>query len=415
MTPQIHDHRNITAPSKPAPIGAPAGDTGDAELRFATRAVTTEPDPTTGALLTPIHASTTYAQTNLGEHLGFTYSRSGNPTVSALEQKLGELESAEPAVCFSSGMAAISALLLSRLGAGDRVVCGDVVYGGTVRLLREILEPLGVEVEFVDATDIAGVERALAKPTRLLFVETPANPTLVLCDLRALAELAHGRGAELVVDGTFLTPALQRPLDLGADWVVHSTTKYLEGHNATLGGAVLSRDEGSLDALRRTRNTLGSIPSPHDAWLTLRGLKTLPLRMKRHSESARVLAKFLETRAEVRRVAHPELSSFPQRELAERQQASGGGLVTFELEGGLDAVRRFVPALRRIHLAENLGAAESLITHSATMTHGDLGSLERERLGITDGLLRLSVGLEDVRDLQADLAWALDSIGGSRG
>jgi cystathionine beta-lyase/cystathionine gamma-synthase len=377
---------------------------------FATRAIHAglQADPATGAILTPIYQATTFVQEAIGRDKGYTYSRSGNPTVAALERNLGALEGALPAVCFATGMAALTALCLALLQAGDRVVVSDVVYGGTVRLLRRVLGPFGVRAELVDTSSTGRLEAALAAETRLVVIESPANPTLKLTDIAAAAELAHAAGALLAVDGTLLTPALQQPFTLGADLVVHSTTKYLEGHNATLGGAVLTRDPELLEKLRFVRNATGSIQSPYEAWLTLRGIKTLALRMQRHSDNALAVARFLAADPRVTHVAYPWLDSFPQAALARRQQRAGGGMIAFEVAGGAPAGEQAMNAVRLCALAENLGAAESLITHPASMTHAAIPEAERRAVGIADGLIRLSVGLEDPDDIVADLERALD-------
>lgn len=365
------------------------------------------PDPSTGALVTPIFQSTTYAQEGVGLHKGYTYSRSANPTVAALEAALAAFEPATGAVAYSTGLAAIVGLLFAQCRAGDRVVCSEVVYGGTSRLLREILAPFGIRADFVDTTSTSALRAALAAPAKLVLVETPANPTLVLTDVRAAASAAHDAGALLAVDNTFLTAAGQPVLDLGADFAVLSTTKYVDGHNATVGGAVLANDAATLERLRYVRNALGSIQSPFDAWLTLQGLKTLPLRIERQSRSALEIARWLATRDDVARVAHPFLEGAPQIELAHAQQRLGGGLVAFELAAGAQAARRALSKLRLVTLAENLGAVESLVTHPATMTHASIPAIERERVGIGDGLIRLSVGIEDPRDVIADLERAI--------
>jgi cystathionine beta-lyase/cystathionine gamma-synthase len=376
---------------------------------FATRAVhgAGEGDPATGAIVAPICQSTTFRQLGIGRDLGHTYSRASNPTVAALERALGALEGVLPAVCTSSGMAAITTLFLSVLGQGERVVVGDVVYGGTVRLLRQVLANFGVEPVFVDTSDLGALERALLDGARVLFLESPANPTLKLTDLAAASAAARAAGALCVVDNTFLTPAHQDAFALGADVVVHSTTKYLEGHNATLGGALLTKDGGLRERFELVRKSLGTIQAPFEAWLTLRGLKTLELRLARHAENALAIARWLEQHPAVARVSYPWLESHPQFELARRQQRSGGGIVAFELAGGLAAGKVFAERVALWSLAENLGAPESLVTHPATMTHAAYTAEERARLGIGDGLVRLSVGLEDPQDLIADLAQAL--------
>ncbi|QDV06436.1 Cystathionine beta-lyase [Planctomycetes bacterium Poly30] len=371
------------------------------------------PDPSTGAVVAPIHQTTTFAQAGLGGDLGFTYSRAGNPTVAALEEALGALEGAPPAVCHKTGMAAITALFLGVLQGGDRVAIARAVYGGTVRLAREILDPLGIEATFFDPTDAESVDAALAGAPRLVFIETPANPTLELVDVAAIA--ARAAGALLAVDNTFQTPLGLQPLELGADVSVYSTTKFIEGHDATLGGALVARDEALLTRLRRITKSVGSTQSPFEAWLTLRGLTTLPLRYEQHCESALVVAEALEAHPFTETVRHPGLASFPQRELAEQQHRFGrriqlhGGIVTLQIRGGFDAAVRFLGSLRLVLVAENLGAPGTLATHPASMTHGDVPADQRKAAGIDEGLVRLSIGLEDPADLIADLCRALDA------
>lgn len=393
------------------------------------------PSPDASALLPGICQSTTFAQRAVGDHDGFTYTRCDNPTVVALERALADLEGvpAQHAVAYATGMAALTGLVTAASAAGERVICSRTVYGGTVRLLRELLDRFGVDADFVDTTDLGpgcALERALtdpeAAPARLVLIETPANPTLELTDVAAAARLAHAHGALLAVDNTFLTAVLQPVLPLGADVAVLSTTKYVEGHNATTGGAVLVADrEGADDRephrdlvarLRYERTILGSIQKPFEAWLTLQGLKTLPLRLAQHSRNAHALARALEAHPLVGSVRYPFLESFEQNGLADRQQTAGGGMVAFELDpravGGReqlgDAARRLLASTRLCTLAENLGATESLVTHPATMTHASYTPDERERLGITDGLVRLSVGLEDPEDLVRDLVRAIE-------
>jgi cystathionine beta-lyase/cystathionine gamma-synthase len=366
-------------------------------------------DPAHGAVLPPIYQTTTFRYQSVGEDQTYSYSRVENPTVACLEARLGDLEDGLPAVSFSTGMAAVSTLFLAVLKAGDHVICADVVYGGTYRFLKEILENLGVTSDFVDAADPAEVVRAFRPETRLLFLESPANPTLKLCDIEALARAAGKRGALSVVDNTFLTPVYQRPLDLGVDATLYSTTKYIDGHNATVGGAVCTRNARLREKLAATRKTLGTIQTPHSAWLTLQGLKTLPLRLAKQSASALEVARALEGHPRISTVRHPDLPSFPQGELRARQQSGGGGLVTFELKGGLEEASRVLRALKLCTPAENLGAVETLVTHNATMTHASVPEERRRRLGITDGLIRLSVGLEDPRDILADLEQAISS------
>ena len=369
----------------------------------------TDPDPTTGAILTPIYQTTTYRQQAVGQDKGYTYSRSANPTVSALERRLAALESADFCSCYATGLAATTALCLALLRAGDRVVISQAVYGGTVRLFRQVLANFRIEAEFVDTSDEQALTRALSQPTRFLFIETPANPTLKLTDIRLAARLAKEVDALLIVDNTLLTPALQRPFAWGADAVLHSTTKFIEGHNATVGGALITRDADLHERFLFARNAIGAIQSPFPAWLTLQGIKTLPIRMARHSESALRIARFLMAHDRVTRVIYPGLESFPQFELVQRQQRSGGAIIAFEVEGGVEAGIQLMNSLQLCALAENLGAAETLITHPASMTHADVPPKQREAAGITDGLVRLSVGLEHPLDLMRDLDQALSN------
>jgi cystathionine beta-lyase/cystathionine gamma-synthase len=379
------------------------------DLRNATVAIHggLSPDPATGAILTPIYQSTTYVQEAVGVHKGFTYSRAANPTVDALERALGALEGTPPAVCFATGMAAIATLFFSVLKAGDHAIVSEVVYGGTVRLLQQLLQGLDISSSFVDASDIRAVEQAITPRTRVILVETPGNPTLKLCDVPAIAAVAHKHNIKLAVDNTFLTPVLQPVLDLGADISVLSTTKYIEGHNATVGGSLATRDAALLERFRLIRKTTGCIQSPQEAWLTLRGLKTLPARMKLHSENAQVVAEWLEAHPAVERVHFPGLKSFPQRALAERQHVNHGGMLSFEIKASAETAIAVMNSVKLCSLAENLGAVETLITHPASMTHADVPAEKRSQIGITDGLIRLSVGLEAPEDIIADLDQAL--------
>ncbi len=366
------------------------------------------PDPATGAVLTPIYQSTTFRQEAVGKHKGYTYSRQANPTVEALERNLGAVEGggAQPAAAFATGLAALSTLFLALLQAGDHVILSNVIYGGTVRLLRRVLGRFGVECSLVDTTSESALRAALERPTRLVLIESPGNPTLVLTDIAAVCRVAHAAGTLVAVDNTLLTPALQLPLELGADIVVYSTTKYIEGHNATVGGAVIVRDPELLERLKFVRNATGCPQSPFEAWLTLRGVKTLPLRMAQHSQNAQCVAEWLEGHPRVTWIRYPGLASFPQRDLARRQQRAGGGMIAFEVTGDAAAV---MARVKLCALAENLGAVESLVTHPATMTHGSCTPEERSEMGVTDGLIRLSVGLEDAAAIVADLDQALAS------
>lgn len=363
-------------------------------------------------LVTPIVQSTTYRRDGIGSTAPHAYSRVSNPTVDALESTLGRLESAPPAVCFGSGLGAETALFLALLKGGDHAVCARAVYGGTTRLFEQVLEPLGVRCSFADATDPAALAGAVRPNTKLIFIETPANPTLELTDIRAVARIAKAAGALLAVDNTFLTPVLQRPLDLGADITVSSTTKFIEGHSAALGGAVVSRHQTTLDRLRFIRKSTGGIITPFNAWLTLQGLKTLPLRIRRQSEHAAVIAAWLADRPEVACVHYPGLRGFPQADLAGTQHSTHhGAVLSFDFvaaDAGAFA-RAFVTGLTHCRLVEHVGSVETLITHPASMTHADLTPDQRLAVGITDGLVRLSVGLEDPRAITADLASALDT------
>lgn len=370
----------------------------------------TAPDPTTGAILTPIYQTTTYRQERVGHDKGFTYSRSANPTVSALEKRLAALERAEHATCYATGLAATTVLCLALLRSGDRVVSSQAVYGGTVRLFRQVLAQFGVEAEFVDTANAEALAQALEKPARFVFIETPANPTLQLTDITRASSLANAAGALLVVDNTLLTPALQQPFVYGANVVLHSTTKFIDGHNATIGGALITNDAELHERFSFTRNAVGAIQSPFPAWLTLQGVKTLPVRMAQHSANALRVAQFLEAHPRITRVSYPGLESFPQFALAQQQQSSGGALIAFEVEGGVAAGIRLMNSVRLCALAENLGAAETLITHPASMTHADVPASQRAAAGIADGLVRLSVGLENADDLIADLDQALATV-----
>ena len=371
-------------------------------------------DPTTGALLTPIYQTTTYRQEAVGKDKGFTYSRSANPTVSALERRLAALERADYCTCYATGLAATTVLCLALLRANDHVVVSQAVYGGTVRLFNEVLAQFGVTADFVDSANEEALRAAVtARPTRFVFIETPANPTLKLTDIELAARIAHEANALLVVDNTLLTPALQRPLELQADVVLHSTTKFIEGHNATVGGALITSDAELHERFSFTRNAIGAIQSPFPAWLTLQGVKTVGLRMAQHSENALRVARFLETHPQVTKLFYPGLESFSQFELARQQQTSGGALIAFEIEGGVEAGIRLMNSVKLCALAENLGSAETLITHPASMTHADVPAAQREAAGISDGLVRLSVGLEDPLDIIRDLEQALAQAKGA--
>ena len=380
-------------------------------MRFATKQIHAgaEPDPTTGSVLPPIYQSTTFAQPSVDEYLskGYSYSRSGNPTVRALENRLTGLEDGVDCTCFSTGMAAITAVLHAFLNAGDHALVSQVAYGGTYRVCTQVFARFGVRFTFVDTSDPDAVRAAITPQSRLLLTETPANPTLVLSDLAALSEIARANGLVHVVDNTFLSPYYQQPLALGADISLHSTTKYLDGHNATVGGALVAANAELDEKVRFVQNATGSIMSPMVAWLTLQGVKTLTVRMDKQSASAMAIAQYLSKHPAVVEACYPGLASFAQHELASRQATGFGAMLWCELKGGLEAGKNLMDRVQLWTLAENLGAVESLITHPVTMTHADVDPEERRRVGLRDGLVRFSVGLEDPEDLIEDIDAAL--------
>ncbi|HTN53596.1 MAG TPA: cystathionine gamma-synthase [Anaeromyxobacter sp.] len=360
------------------------------------------PDPATGAIMTPVYLTSTYVQDGPGVHKGYEYSRTQNPTRHALQDCLAALEGARHGLAFASGLAATDAIL-HLLSAGDHVLASDDVYGGTFRIFDKVHRRHGLEFTYVDMADPANVARGLRERTRLVWIESPTNPMLKIVDLAEVARIARAHGARTVVDNTFATPCLQRPLELGIDVVAHSTTKYLNGHSDVIGGAVLTSDEGLFDRLRFLQNAVGGVPSPMDSFLVLRGLKTLPVRMERHCQSALRVARFLEGHPQVERVVYPGLPSHPQHALAARQMKGFGGMLTFLIRGGLPAASAFLRAVKLFACAESLGGVESLIEHPAIMTHASVPRETREALGILDGFIRVSVGLEGVDDLVADL------------
>jgi cystathionine beta-lyase/cystathionine gamma-synthase len=362
-------------------------------------------------LVPPIAQSTTFQREGVGSDPSHQYSRVSNPSVSVLEETLGALEDAPPAVCFGTGLAAETALFLSLLRAGDHVVCGRGVYGGTTRLLQQLLFDLGIETTFVDSTDLEQIRQAIRPNTELLFIETPANPTLSLTDIRACAAIASDHGIVLAVDNTFLTPVLQQPLDHGADISVYSTTKFIDGHSVALGGSLVTRNVDLLDRIRFIRKCTGAIQSPFNGWLTVNGLKTLPLRIRAQSQRAEEIANRLQAHPSIAEVHHPSLAQGRDEEIADRQHLGGhGAVVSFEIEGGYEAACAFVSELKLCTLVEHVGSVETLITHPASMTHADVPREQRLTAGITDGLLRLSVGLEPSRELLADIEQALDRV-----
>lgn len=376
-------------------------------MGFSTTAIHAgnEPDPTTGAVSVPIYQTSTYAQDGLGRHKGFEYARTQNPTRAALEKNIAALEGARFGFAFASGMSAIDASL-KLVKAGDHVILGDNTYGGTFRLFNRILSEYGVEFSLADASDIANFESAFRPNTKMVFVETPTNPVMTVTDLKAVSELAHTRGCKVVCDNTFMSPYFQRPIEHGVDIVVHSTTKYLNGHSDSVGGFVALNDEQDAEWIGFVQNGIGAILSPFDSFLVLRGTKTLAVRMEAHDKNGRVVANFLAEHPRVEKVYYPGLVSHPQHELAKRQQSGFGGMVSFET-GSLDNARKVLESVKLCTLGESLGGVESLISHPASMTHASVPEETRERLGITEGLVRLSVGIEDVEDILEDLDQAL--------
>ena len=374
---------------------------------FATRAlhIGQGPDPATGAVVQPIHLATTFAQQGVGKHKGFEYSRSGNPTRAALEECMAGLEDAKHCLAFSSGLGAETTLLLL-LGPGDHVVYMEDVYGGTFRLFDKVFKRYGLTFSAVDAGDMDAVERSITPATRLLWLESPTNPLMRIVDIDAVSEVAHSHGAMVCVDNTFATPYLQQPLRLGADFVVHSSTKYIGGHSDVVGGAIMTNSDELEQRLRFHQNAVGAVPSPFDCWLLLRGIKTLALRVDRQSQNAMELATALETNKAVQRVHYPGLASHPGHAVAARQMRMFGGMMSFEVADEATALRT-LERLKLFALAESLGAVESLAEHPARMTHASMPLSERQRAGVGDGLIRLSVGVEDVADLIADLESAL--------
>jgi cystathionine gamma-lyase len=381
------------------------------DLRLETLAIHAgqRPDPTTGAIMTPVYLTSTYVQDGPGAHKGYEYSRTQNPTRHALEACLAALEGGRHGLAFASGLAATDAVL-HLLSAGDHVLASDDVYGGTFRIMDKVFRRHGIAFDAVDMTDPGNVARALRPETRLVWIESPTNPMLKLADLAAVAAIARAHGAQTVVDNTFATPCFQRPLEHGIDLVVHSTTKYLNGHSDVVGGAIVTADDELHARLAFLQNAVGAVPSALDAFLVLRGLKTLPVRMERHARNALAVARFLEGHPQVERVVYPGLPSHPQHALARRQMSGFGGMVTFVIRGGLAAATAFLRAVRIFACAESLGGVESLIEHPAIMTHASVPRETREKLGIADGLIRASVGIESAEDLLEDLARGFAAI-----
>jgi cystathionine gamma-lyase/cystathionine beta-lyase/cystathionine gamma-lyase/homocysteine desulfhydrase len=379
-------------------------------MGFATTAIHAgqEPDEATGSVTVPIYQTSTYAQEALGKHKGFEYARTQNPTRLALERNVAALEGARFGYAFASGMAAIDATL-RLIKAGEHVIVSDNTYGGTFRLFSRILSNYNIEFDFVDTSDVSNVEAAIKPNTRMVFVETPTNPVMIVTDLQAVSDVAHSAGARVVCDNTFMSPYLQRPLDFGVDIVVHSTTKYLNGHSDGVGGIAVLNDEEDAQWLAFVQNSAGAILSPFDSWLVLRGTKTLALRMEQHDRSGRAVAAFLEEHPKVQKIYYPGSLSHRQHDLAKRQQKGFGGMVAFDV-GTLENARIVLESVKLCTLAESLGGVETLISHPATMTHASVLPETRARLGITGGLVRISVGIEDTDDIIADLDQALDKI-----
>jgi len=379
-------------------------------MGFATDAIHIgqEPDRATGAIIVPIYQTSTFVQEELGKHKGYEYTRTSNPTRAALERNLAALERARFGLAFASGMAAINALM-SLWKSGDHIVAGHKLYGGTLRLFDHVLGHSGLTFGYANTTRLEEVSGAIRPNTRMLYVETPTNPVLEITDLAAAADLAHQHGILLAVDNTFMSPYFQRPLELGADVVIHSTTKYLNGHSDSVGGAIVLNDALLYERLKFIQNAAGAVLGPFDSWLVLRGVKTLAVRMRQHNENGLAVAQFLQQHPKVRKVYYPGLSSHPQHALAKKQMTGFGGMLSFET-GSLANARTLLKSVRLCSLAESLGGVETLISHPATMSHASVAPEERQLLGITDGLVRISVGIEDVEDLIADLKQALDKI-----
>ena len=380
-------------------------------MKFDTRVVRAEiePDLTTGSVVPPIYQTATYVLPEVGRDKGYDYTRSANPTRQMLEQYLAVIEGGKYGVCFSSGMSAVDSCL-KLLSSGDHIICSDDVYGGVSRHFNQILTRYNLHFSYVDTTDPENVKAALKPETKMLWIESPTNPLMKVTDLEAMAEIAKENGLYYGMDSTFATPVFLRPLEFGADMVVHSTTKYLSGHNQLIGGAVITNREDIFEEMKFVQKTIGAVPSPFDCWLTMLGAKTLHLRMSRHSDNAQIVAEFLESHPKVAKVAYPGLPSHPQHEIAKRQMDGFSGMMCFELEGGIPAGKLLMNSVELCALAESLGAVETMITHPASMTHADVPEEERHDRGLTDGLVRLSVGIEDPEDIVDDLKMALEKV-----
>jgi len=386
-------------------------------MEFETKAIIVGEKPNfkqggTGDVVTPIHLASTFARKEVDKPTaGYEYSRSGNPSRAALEKKLAALENANFGLAFSSGLAAETVLALSLLKSGDHVVCFDDLYGGTIRLFNSVFkEQYNIDFSYVDARDPLNIQKAIKENTKIVWLETPTNPLMKLCDIKAIAQIAKKKGILVVVDNTFMSPYFQKPLDLGADIVVHSTTKYLNGHSDSVGGALITNSEKLFEKLKFNQNAIGAILSPFDSFLITRGIKTLGLRMEKHNTNAQKIAEYLDEHPKVKKVFYPGLKTNPQYELAKEQMSGFGGMLSFEIKGGLKEAKHFLEQVNYFLLAESLGGVKSLIEHPAIMTHASLPKEEREKVGITDSLIRVSVGIEDVKDLLEDLKQALEKV-----
>lgn len=380
-------------------------------MHFSTKAIHVgqEADSATGATIVPIYQTSTYTQEGIENHKGYEYSRTGNPTRTALEKCIASLENGKYGLAFASGCAATTTVM-SLLNAGDHIVASDDLYGGTYRLFQRVLTKLGLSFSFVDMANLDAVKNAIKENTKMIWIETPTNPLLKLCDIEAISKIAKEKNVYSCVDNTFMSPYFQKPLDLGADLVVHSTTKYVGGHSDVVGGAVITSNDELYNQLKYHQNSIGAVPGPFDCWLTLRGIKTLALRMREHNKNAMAIAKFLSNHPKIDKVNYPGLESHPQHELAKKQMTGFGGMISFEVKGGLDAGKIVAQNTKLFSLAESLGGVESLIGHPATMTHAAIPPEERLKIGLRDGLIRISVGIEDEEDLIKDLEQAFDKV-----
>jgi len=378
-------------------------------MQFETKAIHVgqEPDKATGATITPIYQTSTFTQEGLGKHKGYEYTRTGNPTRAVLETALAVLENGKHGLCFSSGLGATTNVLCL-LKSGDEIVAGDDLYGGTIRLFDRVFSNFNIKTIYVDGREPKNFEAKITPKTKLIWLETPTNPMLRLCDIKAVSEISKNKNILLAVDNTFATPYFQKPLDLGADIVIHSTTKYLGGHSDVVGGAIVTNNADLFKQIRFFQNAVGAVPSPFDSWLVLRGIKTLAVRMKKHEENALKIADFLKEHPRVKSINYPGLKSHPQHELAKKQMSGFGGMISFEVNGGKEVVKKVVESTKLFSLAESLGGVESLINYPTIMTHVGVPQAHKEKLGISDSLIRLSVGIEDTNDLISDLTQALD-------